>query len=126
MNRHEAARAREARKQQTAMARAEAWRMHRRALERAPFTAEEQARWATMMVDTWHYIADDYCAAAEQEPRLRITPAVVVEAVCDANRLETMAGMTAEEGAFLSAIYHRRTFQRWARGTMRGYAEYDR
>lgn len=85
----------------------------RKQLEKLPLTPEEKARWAEMMHQTWCAIADD-AAALEG----RITKAIIVELVCDANHLMSFAGMTREEDQFLSVVYHRPAFQRWARSIM--------
>lgn len=84
-------------------------------LEKLPFTPEEKAHWATMMHQTWSYIADDIESTLEGT---KITKSLIVEATCDANRLMTFGGMTREEDQFLSAVYHRPAFQRWARSIM--------
>ena len=82
-------------------------------LEKLPFTPEEKERWGQMMHQTWGAIAED-AAALEGH----ITKAIIVELVCDANRLMSFAGMTREEDQFLSVVYHRPAFQRWARSIM--------
>ena len=83
----------------------------RKELEKLPLTPEEKARWADMMHQTWQAIGDDAETCMEGA---RLTKAVIVELVLDANRMMTFAGMTREEDAFLSAIYSRPAFQRWA------------
>lgn len=84
-------------------------------LGKLPFTAEEKARWAQMMHQTWSYIADDIETALEGT---KITKSLIVEVTCDANRLMSFGGMTREEDQFLSAIYNRPDFKRWASSTM--------
>ena len=85
----------------------------RKALEKLPLTNEEKTRWAEMMHRTWQSIADD-AAAIEG----RITRSIIVELVCDADRLMKFGGMTKEENSFLSVVYHRPAFQKWARSIM--------
>lgn len=91
-------------------------------------TTEEQLRWSKAMVSTWHTIAPDVIDGMRFEARMsgkceRLTPSMLVEMVCDANRLEQFGGLTAEEGKVLGAMYGRPSFQRWARSIMRGYAD---
>lgn len=95
---------------------------HRKVLAREKFTDEEKERWAAMMSRTWNAIAGDIDSAFAEE-RTRITAALVVELVLDAGRCVEYGGMTADEDAFLSAIYHQPRFQKWARSAMRGYAD---
>ena len=85
----------------------------RAALEKAPFTEEEKKRWAKMMHMTWHAIGSD-CG----QLGCRITKSLIVELVCDANRIEEYGGMTRAEYDFLGVIYNQPRFQRWARKEM--------
>jgi len=87
----------------------------RKALEKLPLTIEEKQRWEGMMHQAWSYIADDIETALEGA---KITPSLIVELVCDANRLMAFGGMTLEEDTFLSVVYRRPAFQRWARSVM--------
>lgn len=80
-------------------------------LSKQILTPEEKERWAGMFHRTWSAIADD---AAQIEGRL--TRSIIVELVCDANRVQHFAGMTDEEYEFLGAIYNTKRFQSWARG----------
>ena len=84
----------------------------RRALEALPLTAEEKARWAPMLHTTWHAIGGD-AEQAMQEAGQRLTKAVIVEFVCDANRVQEFAGMTDDEYEFLMAVFDRPTVKRW-------------
>lgn len=79
------------------------------------FTPEEKTRWATMMHETWQAIAAD---AEESMMGDRLTRSIIVEFVCDANRIQEFGGMTNEEYNFLGSIYHTPSFQRWARKEM--------
>src|SRR5678816_3412814 len=73
-------------------------------------TKEERDRWADMFHATWQAIGED-CSQLEG----RLTKSVIVELVCDANRVQMYGGMTDEEYDFLCTVYERPTFQRWAR-----------
>lgn len=95
-------------------------RARRAALEKLSLTDEEKTRWVQMMTQTWGQIASD---AEEVLGGVRRSqrPALVVELVCNANRMMMFAGMTREEDEFLSTQYSRPSFQRWARGVMANY-----
>ena len=82
----------------------------------------------TAMVTAWNAIAADVIDGFQFEAKMdrkrkRITAPLLVEIVCDANRLETFGGLTVEEAAVVSAIYSQKKFQTWARRVMRGYEE---
>lgn len=92
------------------------------------FTVEEQRRWGDAMIATWHAIAADVDDGFRLEARLsgkkqRLTPGLLVEIVCDANRLEKFGGLTREEGNVISALYFTRRFQQWARRIMSDYVD---
>jgi hypothetical protein len=84
----------------------------RRKLAEQPFTAEEKARWAPMLHATWQTIGGD-AEHAMQEAGQRLTKAIIVEFVVDANRVQEFGGMTDDEYAFLCAVYDRPTVKRW-------------
>jgi hypothetical protein len=92
----------------------QAWREKRAALKELPFTEEEKARWSEMMHETWSAIAGDYEEGCQTSGQ-KMTRSIIVEGVCDANRMMIYADMTKEEDAFLSVVYRRPSFQRWAR-----------
>jgi len=88
----------------------------REALSKLPLTAEEKTRWSAAMHRTWHAIAGDLGDVGRMSGKL------IVELVCDANRVQEYGGMHDAEYAFLSAIYSTPRFQRWAVGELKGYA----
>jgi hypothetical protein len=94
-----------------------AYQEKREALKKLPFTPEEKIRWARMMHNTWQAIADDI-EEGFRGIRQKLTRSIIVECVCDANRMMMYGDMTKEEDAFLSVVYHRPAFQRWARKEM--------
>jgi hypothetical protein len=83
-------------------------------LKKQLLTAEEKGRWAEMFHDTWRAIAPD----ADEMCRGRSRASLIVEMVCDANRVQMYGGMTDAEYKFLGACYHRGDFQKWARGVL--------
>lgn len=87
------------------------------ALQKLPLTEEEKSRWACMMHATWQAIGGD-AEQAMMDCRQRLTRSIIVEYVCDANRMMMFGGMTREEDEFLGVCYSRPAFQRWARGVL--------
>jgi hypothetical protein len=83
-------------------------------LEKLPVTAEEKTRWAEMMHRTWQAIGGDVQDAMRYCPGQKLTRALIVEAVFDANRMEMYGGLTKEEAEFVMVAYSRPSFQRWA------------
>jgi hypothetical protein len=84
----------------------------RKALAKLPLTDEEKARWEPMLHTTWHTIGGDV-EQAMREQGARLTKAIIVESVCDANYVQMYGGMTDEEYEFLCNVYDRPTVKRW-------------
>jgi hypothetical protein len=83
-------------------------------LEKMLLTHEEKARWGPMLHETWQAIA------ADMEGQ-RLTRAMLVETVCDANRPMMFGGMTQEEYDFLMVQYTRRAGKVWINKELGGY-----
>jgi hypothetical protein len=96
-------------------------RAKRAALEKLKLTEEEKQRWARMMVETWQAIAPDALQAC-RDCGQRVTTGIVVEYVCDANRMAMFAGMWPEEEEFFSVVWSRPAGKRWIYSVLRGYA----
>lgn len=93
----------------------------RNALDMEKFTPEEKARWAPMLVDTWQAIAPDALQAC-RDCGQRVTKSIVVEYVCDANRVQMFGGMTDEEYQFLCVVWNRPAGVKWLNEVLGGYA----
>lgn len=97
-------------------------RARRAALKTQRITPEEKARWSRMLVGTWQAIAPDAMQACRESGQ-RLTKAVVVEYVCDANRVQMFGGMTDDEYEFLCIVWGRPSGKRWLYSVLGGYAD---
>ncbi len=104
---------RETRRQKQHATEHEARMAKRQALTRMPLTAEEKARWEPMLHDTWQAIGNDIEQAFADGQSGKLTRAVIVEVVCDANYLEMYGNMTHDEYEFLGVVYRRPAVQKW-------------
>jgi hypothetical protein len=85
---------------------------HWRALTKLPLTAEEKARWEPMLHTTWQAIGGD-AEQAMHDCGGRLTKAIIVEYVIDANRVQHFGGMTNEEYDYLCQIADKPAVKRW-------------
>jgi hypothetical protein len=88
---------------------------HYRALKAQLVTEEEKARWAPMMRNTWQAIGGDVEQSMESH---RLTKAIIVECVLDANRVQMYGGMTDEEYEFVCALYGNKKFDTWCKSVL--------